>query len=128
MNAARVVHSATLLPTGKVLVAGGGLASAELFDPAAGSWSATGSLNTARRGQTATLLANGKVLVVGGVDSGQNPLASAELYDPPSGTWTVTGSLITARTGPHGDLAPQREGVGRRRRHAERRAGQRVAV
>ena len=68
---ARDFHTATLLPNGKVLVAGGAngsgfLASAELYDPATGTWSATGSLNTARYQHTATLLADGKVLVVGG--------------------------------------------------------------
>src|SRR5262245_17180767 len=76
MGAPRHNHTATLLPNGKVLVAGGYntisglLASAELYDPATGRWSATGSLNTARQWQTATLLANGKVLVAGGLGSG----------------------------------------------------------
>ena len=72
MSVARSCHSATLLPNGKVLVAGGqgsdfnALASAELYDPASGSWTATGSLNTARGAHTATLLPNGMVLVAGG--------------------------------------------------------------
>ena len=66
-------HTATLLPNGKVLVAGGYdsdgyLASAELYDPASGTWTATGSLATARYRHTATLLPNGKVLVAGGSD------------------------------------------------------------
>ena len=69
-----------------VLVAGGlgnsgTLTSAELYDPASGSWTATGSLNTARYYHTATLLPNGMVLVAGGTSTG-SPLASAELYDP----------------------------------------------
>ena len=64
-------HTATLLPNGQVLVAGGHgngrlLASAELYDPATGTWTATGSLATARGYHTATLLPNGKVLVAGG--------------------------------------------------------------
>ncbi len=80
-----------MLPNGKVLVAGGGdssgvLASAELYDPASGTWSATGSLGTARYGHTATLLPNGKVLVAAEVIG--SSLASAELYDPASGTWS----------------------------------------
>ena len=58
---ARFEHTETLLPNGKVLVAGGNddtgdLASAELYDPASGTWTATGSLATARGGHTATLL------------------------------------------------------------------------
>jgi hypothetical protein len=73
---ARVEHTETLLPNGKVLVAGGGngngggaVASAELYDPTSGTWTATGSLATARSGHTATLLPNGKVLVAGGFDT-----------------------------------------------------------
>ena len=91
-----------MLPNGKVLVAGGvdidghALASAELYDPASGTWTATGSLATARDDHTATLLPNGKVLVAGGWQL-TGILASAELYDPASGTWTATGSLATAR-------------------------------
>src|SRR6266487_3627342 len=64
LNTARFAHTATLLSNGKMLVAGGfansgNLTSAELYDPASGSWSATGSLNTARYRHTATLLPNG---------------------------------------------------------------------
>jgi hypothetical protein len=86
MATARHTHSAILLPDGKVLVAGGYgssgiLASAELYDPASGTWSSTGSMATARTDHSATLLPGGKVLVAGGGnDSGA--LASAELYDP----------------------------------------------
>src|SRR5436190_216373 len=62
---ARYNHTATLLPSGKVLVAGGYngsyLSSALLYDPATGSWSATGSLGTGRSSHTATLLPSGKV-------------------------------------------------------------------
>ena len=93
--------TATLLPDGRVLVAGGMgtgtvLASAELYDPGTGSWTATGSMATPRYDHTATLLPNGKVLVAGGVDHGGAgccALTSAELYDPASGSWTATGSM-----------------------------------
>jgi hypothetical protein len=104
LNTARVYHTATLLPNGMVLVAGGrdlsdnSFASVELYDPASGTWTTTGSLNTARSSHSATLLPNGMVLVAGGEDSSFHPLASAELYDPASGTWSVTGSLNTARS------------------------------
>src|SRR6266567_2580593 len=84
LNDARELHTVTLLPNGMVLVAGGGgngglLASAELYDPASGTWPPSGM-----------------VLVAGGF-SGGNFLASAELYDPASGTWTPTGSLNATR-------------------------------
>ena len=103
LNIKRQWYTATLLPNGKVLVAGGYgddiLASAELYNPTNGTWTGTGSLNTKRLRHTATLLPNGKVLVAGGIDDLgiSHATASAELYDPASGTWTYTGSLNTAR-------------------------------
>ncbi|MCE1229623.1 MAG: putative Ig domain-containing protein [Firmicutes bacterium] len=102
LNAARVFHTATLLGNGKVLIAGGfngtlALASAELYDPVAGTFSSTGSMVTPRQAHTATLLANGKVLLSGGVSLGTT-LASAELYDPATGQFTATGSLGAARS------------------------------
>ena len=105
-------HTATLLPTGKVLVAGGynnegDVASAELYDPATGTWTETGSLTTARDSHTATLLPNGKVLVAAGFGN-SGWLSSAEVYDPASGTWTATGSLATARYS-HTAIAAQRQ-------------------
>jgi N-acetylneuraminic acid mutarotase len=107
---ARQDHTATLLPNGKVLVAGGytggnngvDLASAELYDPASGAWTATGSLALARSFHSATLLPNGEVLVVGGYSQ----ISSAELYDPASGTWTATGSLAAGRYGHTATLLP----------------------
>jgi Kelch motif/Galactose oxidase, central domain len=105
LGTARYFHTATLLQSGKVLVVGGFggvgfagtyLKSAELYDPALGSWTATGSLVTERAYHTATLLASGKVLVAGGQRGGHR-LHSAELYDPTTGTWTSTGNLRTGR-------------------------------
>ncbi len=102
MATARNSPATTLLPTGKVLVAGGldssiVLASAELYDPTAGTFAATGSMTTARGGYTATLLPSFGVLVAGGSDGGTDALASAELYDPTAGTFAATGSMTTAR-------------------------------
>jgi hypothetical protein len=98
LNTARWYQSATLLNNGTDLMAGGyaGIASAELYNPAAGTFTyTTGSLNTGRWGQTATLLNNGTVLMVGG----EGALASAELYNPATGTFSYTGSLNTRRSG-----------------------------
>jgi hypothetical protein len=111
LNIARYYHTATVLPNGKVLVAGGWdgfnpFTSAELYDPALGTWTPTGSLNTARTLHTATLLPSGMVLVAGGRDSSGQPSVSAELYDPALGTWTATGSLNTARDGYTASLLP----------------------
>jgi Bacterial Ig-like domain (group 2)/Galactose oxidase, central domain/Kelch motif len=114
MTTAREGHTATMLPNGKVLVAGGSdnagnnFASAEVYDPVAGTWTPTGSLTTARIGHTATLLPNGKVLVAGGggFAAAMPLLASAEIYDPVAGTWALTGSLATARGGHTATLLP----------------------
>jgi WD40 repeat protein len=84
LGTARAFHTATLLPNGKVLVAGGGTNTAELFNPATGIWTPTGSLDPAQVVDTATLLPNGKVLVVGGTN--------AEVYNQASGTWSPAGN------------------------------------
>lgn len=114
LHTARYDHTATLLQNGQVLVAGGyrmdpstystiPLASAELYNPATGTWTTTGSLHTGRAFDTMTLLNNGQVLVAGGlgqaVGTTINILASAELYTPSTGTWKTTGSMNAARTG-----------------------------
>ncbi len=103
MISMRQLHTATLLPDGKVLIAGGGdldvvLDSAELFDPATGSFSGTGSMTTPRGGHEATLLNDGKVLITGGRGGrGLNVLSSAELYDPATRRFTPAGEMKIPR-------------------------------
>lgn len=95
----------SLLSDGRVLVAGGGSASAissnvaEIFDPATGTWSATGTMGSLRTRASATLLGNGKVLIAGGISSNSSStaVAVAELYDPATGTFAPTGSLNSLR-------------------------------
>jgi uncharacterized protein YjbI with pentapeptide repeats len=111
MGTSRSGFIATRLATWKVLVAGGlnGSAlvnSAELYDPAAGTFAPTGNMVTARTAHTATLLHNGKVLITGGSDSSLNAIATAELYDPAAGTFTSTGSMNTGRFNHTATLLP----------------------
>jgi hypothetical protein len=113
MTTARVGASATLLANGRVLVAGGGgdanagepLASAELYDPATGTFSPTGSMVSAHSGQFATRMPDGRVLIAGGETNRATDLlmwassTSAELYDPTTGKFSQTGSMTTAHGG-----------------------------
>jgi uncharacterized repeat protein (TIGR01451 family) len=98
---ARSGHTATLLPNGKVLVAGGSdsnfssITSAELYDPVTHTWSATLPSQVGHSGHTATLLTSGKVLVAGGSSN------IGELYDPSTKTWSYTGLLINGNRKDH---------------------------
>jgi hypothetical protein len=100
MATARDSQTATLLKTGKVLIAGGETtpganphSSAELYDPATRAFTSTGSMTTGRAAAAAILLPNGNVLVAGGKGANFANLSSAEIYDPVAGTWTATGSM-----------------------------------
>ena len=109
LESPRIIHTATLLPTGEVLLTGGKheenyLASAEKIDPTTGVWTATSEMDTERSGHSATLLADGKVLVAGG--TGQlGTLNLAEIYDPISG-WTNANPMHSPRANHTATLLP----------------------
>ncbi|WP_386068231.1 YDG domain-containing protein [Tahibacter sp. UC22_41] len=137
--AARYLHTATLLPSGKVLVAAGGgggttLASAESYDPAANAWSSAGNLAETRHRHTTTLLPSGKALVTGGLtvtgtyragveryESGLAPLAALQpdmsvvnafLSQTMPLVATSPGSATVAHAATATGLMPLREGSG----------------
>jgi hypothetical protein len=112
VESGRWLHTATLLPSGKVLIVGGrsntctincpvfSLASAEIYDPATGTFTATGSLNISRYLHTATLLPNGKVLIVGGESTdlpNTDQVQQTEIYDPATGTFSLGSMLLNPR-------------------------------
>lgn len=119
MLMARIAHTATLLPTGMVLLAGGVTttegqdvwcemppvgartgdtcpagATAELYDPVTQGFFETSAMTRARSQHSATLLRDGRVLVIGG-----SPDATAEIYDPSTATWTLTAPMTAVRYG-----------------------------
>ena len=104
---ARLSHTATVLPNGKVLAAGGYngacLASAELYDPAIGAWTTTASLAALRELHTATLLPDGQVLAAGGyTNPPSGEVATSELYDPGLGYAGSSQPQIGTCTSPLG--------------------------
>jgi hypothetical protein len=122
MSVPRVNHSAVLLPNGEVLIAGGFTKleendisgetptnSADLYDPAANTMTATGSMNYARVDAPLTLLPNGEVLIAGGGDGTDDASCTAELFS--DGQWTLTSQLAVCGVGtntavllPNGDV------------------------
>ena len=109
MVQARAEFGVTLLANGQVLVAGGCTAydangclavtnKAEIYNPATGTWTATGALRAVRHAMTATRLARGKVLVAGGATAAMDALNSSEIYDPVAKTWTLGLKMVTARS------------------------------
>ena len=109
MNVRRAGHTATLLPNGRVLIAGGftenGLtASAEVYDPTSQRFDLVGSMLVARGGSTATLLPSGDVLVAGGGDV--IATASAELFRPATNQFSPTGAMTAPRLAHTATLLP----------------------
>jgi hypothetical protein len=103
MYVPRTGHTATLLKDGKVLIVGGGDATAELYDPANGNFSFTGPPIAGRLHATTTLLSDGRVLITGGLgltavpDGHLRLLNTAEIFDPATGTFSSTGTMAQAR-------------------------------
>jgi hypothetical protein len=113
----RMGHTATLLKDGRVLYAGGAiqgsssdtrkvLDSADLYDPATATFTATGAMTAPRGMAAAALLPDGRVLVAGGCqvcDTGTYQFdATADIYDPATGTFTAgpsgTGRMLPSAT------------------------------
>jgi hypothetical protein len=109
MATSRYAHTANLLPSGEVLIAGGWdgpggyvhFAGAEIYNPASGAFTAAGDMVTPRTYHTATSLTNDTVLLAGGsglVDGVS--LAVAEFYDPATRVFTTAGSMAVPRDSP----------------------------
>lgn len=112
MGLSRHSTTATLLPSGKVLVVGGGTrsgttASAELYDPKSNAWADVRPMRVGpREGHSAVLLTSGKVLVAGGKMASQFASASAELYDPTTNTWSSANMMKLGRAHHTATLLP----------------------
>ena len=104
MSSSRINHTATLLPSGQVLVTGGNDAqitkiTSDIYDSGQNNWSPTSSMSVSRTRHTANLLSMGNVFVAGGYSQhpSTGPTRSAEVYYPSSGQWRTTTSMVSAR-------------------------------
>ncbi|MDQ3239573.1 MAG: hypothetical protein M3P33_03545, partial [bacterium] len=101
LNIPREKFTSAVLPSGKVLIAGGVTATegssttAELYDPYANTWTLTGnSIPVAvQRAASMTVLTNGKAAVIGGEGNSNR----TQLYDPSTNTWAAGGNMNIAR-------------------------------
>lgn len=98
LTTARADHTATLLPGGDVLVAGGFSPVAEIYPAPEGSWSTEASMATRRDNHTLTLLPDGRVLAAGGYGISFQELVGTEIFDPSTGSWSAGHPMPTARS------------------------------
>ena len=96
--APQTTTAATLLPDGRVLVAGGYRLNAEIYDPSTGQWSLTGSMVGRRRGHPEIVLQDGRVLAVGG-DVSSIASKTVEAYNPATDSWSPIASMAGGRVG-----------------------------
>ena len=94
MHRTRTEHTATLLPDGRVLLAGGGDATLEIYDPLRQSFTLAGEMLAPRSQHTATLLPDGRVLFAGGKEDAEG---TAEIFDPATGATTIAGNIGVRR-------------------------------
>ncbi|QIK66372.1 hypothetical protein G7072_08375 [Nocardioides sp. HDW12B] len=106
MSAPRMLHDATVLPGGSVLMSGGknaaspyGLRAAEVFQPSTRTWATVGSLALGRTASATAALAGGRVIVTGGIDDGPSGevTGTTEVYDDDTRTWSAGAPLLHAR-------------------------------
>jgi hypothetical protein len=111
MSEARSGHTATLLPSGNVLIVGGNTSgggdTAEVYDPTTETFTPTANMAAERIGPTVTLLLDGRALIAGGrTPDSSSPLTTTELYDPITGSFTVAATMTSARAGHTATLLP----------------------